>query len=46
MAQMWKGEQYLFFWAGEDSVGGHGAGHYYMVSQACASVIDPLNCDV
>lgn len=30
--QMYKGEPYLTFWAGDDSVGGHGEGKYYMVS--------------
>lgn len=29
--QYYKGEPYLFFWAGDDSVGGHGEGKYYMV---------------
>ena len=27
-----KGEQYITFWSGNDSVGGHGEGVYYMVS--------------
>ena len=31
MAQEYKGQQYLTFWAGNNVVGGHGAGHYYMV---------------
>ena len=31
--QMYKGEPYLTFWAGDDSVGGHGEGKYYMVSR-------------
>jgi hypothetical protein len=31
MVQEYKGEQYLTFWAGNDAVGGHGAGYYYMV---------------
>lgn len=30
-AQEWNGKQYLTFWAGNDAVGGHGAGFYYMV---------------
>jgi hypothetical protein len=30
--QEWKGDHYLTFWAGDDTVGGHGAGFYYMVS--------------
>lgn len=31
--QTYKGEQYLFFWAGDDSVGGHGKGKYYMLNK-------------
>jgi len=31
MVQEYKGEKYLTFWAGNDAVGGHGAGFYYMV---------------
>jgi len=31
IAQGYKGQRYLTFWAGNDAVGGHGAGHYYMV---------------
>lgn len=31
MVQEYLGEQYLTFWAGNDAVGGHGAGFYYMV---------------
>jgi hypothetical protein len=31
MAQEYDGAKYLTFWAGDDTVGGHGAGHYYMV---------------
>ena len=30
-AQRYKGNDYITFWAGNDAVGGHGAGHYYMV---------------
>ena len=30
--QEYKGEPYLTFWAGNDAVGGHGAGSYFMVS--------------
>tara|TARA_R110002060_G_scaffold47491_3_gene58516 strand:- start:41 stop:553 length:513 start_codon:yes stop_codon:yes gene_type:complete len=33
LVQEYKGEQYLTFWAGNDAVGGHGAGFYYMVSR-------------
>ena len=29
--QQYKGEDYLVFWAGDDSIGGHGEGKYYMV---------------
>jgi hypothetical protein len=32
MVQKYLGQQYLTFWAGNDAVGGHGAGFYYMVS--------------
>ena len=32
MAQDYNGERYLTFWAGDDAVGGHGAGYYYMVN--------------
>lgn len=31
MVQRYKGHNYLTFWAGNDAVGGHGAGTYYMV---------------
>lgn len=31
MVQRHKGHNYLTFWAGNDAVGGHGAGTYYMV---------------
>ena len=34
LAQDYRGAKYLTFWAGDDSVGGHGAGVYYMVSEA------------
>jgi hypothetical protein len=30
-AQEYKGNKYITFWAGNDAVGGHGAGKYYMV---------------
>lgn len=29
--QRYRGEEYLTFWRGDDSVGGHGEGWYYMV---------------
>jgi hypothetical protein len=32
MVQEYQGKNYLTFWAGNDAVGGHGAGIYYMVS--------------
>ncbi|KAK3669909.1 hypothetical protein LTR78_010220 [Recurvomyces mirabilis] len=32
-AQTYKGEQYLTFWAGDNSVGGHGVGQYYMLDK-------------
>ena len=32
MVQEFIGKQYLTFWAGDDAVGGHGAGFYYMVT--------------
>lgn len=31
MVQKYKDSNYLTFWAGNDAVGGHGAGAYYMV---------------
>lgn len=31
LVQEYNGQQYLTFWAGNDAVGGHGAGFYYMV---------------
>jgi hypothetical protein len=31
MAQDYRGDRYLTFWAGDDAVLGHGAGYYYMV---------------
>lgn len=30
-AQMYKGEQYLTWWSGNDHLEGHGEGHYFMV---------------
>lgn len=30
--QKYKGQDFLTFWAGDDGVGGHGAGYYYMVN--------------
>nr|POF21072.1 putative oxidoreductase [Quercus suber] len=32
-SQIYRGQRYLTFWAGDDSVGGHGAGTYYMLDQ-------------
>ena len=31
MVQNYKGEDFLTFWVGTDSVRGHGTGFYYMV---------------
>ena len=31
--QKYKGEDYLVFWAGDDSIGGHGEGKYYMLDK-------------
>lgn len=32
MTQEYRGHKYLTFWAGNDAIGGHGDGSYYMVS--------------
>lgn len=32
-SQMYRGERYLTFWAGVDTIGGHGAGKYYMLDR-------------
>lgn len=37
--QTYKGEQYLTFWGGNDAVGGHGQGKYYMVSSSCSGAL-------
>lgn len=31
MMQRYRGNDYITFWAGNDAIGGHGAGYYYMV---------------
>jgi hypothetical protein len=31
--QEYKGQPYITYWAGDDSVGGHGAGEYHMLDQ-------------
>jgi len=31
MVQEWRGEKVLTFWLGDDTIRGHGAGHFYMV---------------
>jgi hypothetical protein len=31
--QEYKGKSYITYWAGDDSVGGHGAGKYYMLDE-------------
>ncbi|RYP14716.1 hypothetical protein DL765_006186 [Monosporascus sp. GIB2] len=33
MVQEYRGEKYLTFWAGDDTVGGHGAGKAYMLDK-------------
>ncbi|POR37738.1 Uncharacterized protein TPAR_02080 [Tolypocladium paradoxum] len=33
MVQTYRGQNYLTFWAGNDAVGGHGAGAYYMLDE-------------
>ncbi|ORY62133.1 ASST-domain-containing protein [Pseudomassariella vexata] len=33
MVQEYRGDNYLTFWAGNDAVGGHGAGFYYMLDK-------------
>ncbi|OAQ57556.1 arylsulfotransferase protein [Pochonia chlamydosporia 170] len=33
MTQEYKGHNYITFWAGNDAVGGHGAGSYYMLDE-------------
>ncbi|TVY80467.1 hypothetical protein LSUE1_G004431 [Lachnellula suecica] len=38
MVQEYLGEQYLTFWAGNDAVGGHGAGFYYMLDTSYREV--------
>lgn len=35
--QSFRGEDYLTFWAGNDGIGGHGDGTYYMVSKVVIS---------
>ncbi|KAG4411521.1 hypothetical protein IFR04_015344 [Cadophora malorum] len=39
LVQEYKGEQYLTFWAGNDAVGGHGAGFYYMLDTSYTQVM-------
>lgn len=39
VAQNYRGQKYLTFWAGDDTVGGHGAGYYYMVNPPSAQHI-------
>ena len=36
--QRYRGEDYLTFWLGDDSVRGHGAGRFYMVSMILQSL--------
>ena len=40
--QRYRGEDYLTFWLGDDTVRGHGAGHYYMV---CYIISLGRSCD-
>jgi hypothetical protein len=39
MVQTYNGQQYLTFWAGNDAVGGHGAGFYYMLDTSYNEVM-------
>ncbi|KAG4435469.1 hypothetical protein IFR05_009041 [Cadophora sp. M221] len=39
LVQEYKGEQYLTFWAGNDAVGGHGAGFYYVLDTSYNQVM-------
>lgn len=32
--QEWKGEKVLTFWLGDDTIRGHGAGHFYMLNSS------------
>jgi len=36
--QTYRGEEYITFWSGNDAVGGHGAGHYYMLDKTYKQV--------
>ncbi|KAL3424072.1 secreted protein [Phlyctema vagabunda] len=36
--QKYKGNDYLTFWAGDDTVGGHGAGYYHMLDHTYREV--------
>ncbi|EKG10517.1 Arylsulfotransferase [Macrophomina phaseolina MS6] len=36
--QEWNGQQYLTFWGGDDTVGGHGQGYYYMFDSTYTQV--------
>ncbi|RDW92235.1 hypothetical protein BP5796_01629 [Coleophoma crateriformis] len=36
--QQYKGKPYLTFWAGDDTVGGHGAGYYHMLDSTYKEV--------
>jgi hypothetical protein len=38
--QTYKGKDYLTFWQGDDSVGGHGEGYYFMVRSGVLCCID------
>ncbi len=41
--QTYKGEPVLIFWAGDDSIGGHGEGKYYMVGEAERTPLRPAD---
>jgi hypothetical protein len=41
--QTYKGEKYLTFWQGDDSVGGHGEGYYFMVRLGDLCCMDVQN---
>jgi hypothetical protein len=38
--QTYKGEPVLIFWAGDDSIGGHGEGKYYMVRHLILPILE------
>ncbi|KAF2195858.1 hypothetical protein K469DRAFT_616722 [Zopfia rhizophila CBS 207.26] len=38
MAQMYRGQQYLTFWSGDDAIEGHGSGQYIMMDSSYKEV--------